>query len=262
MKLFDTFTYSDTRTDADLDNLAWFGVERVVTCAHAPRSFETARDLWQYFERLIGPERDRLERAGLTPHVAIGVHPDAVPRRAHYEIWRELPHLLRDPAVSALGELSLRDGGERGWSLVERQLRLLADLPVAKPAWISLSPQREARVRNRWLERLGATARGLGLDPELIVVQHTDWLTIDAAEAEGFTCGLSLSPFYATTAEALRIITHHDRRRVVLGSALREGAVDVLALPKLAAAARQAGIEQVELERVLYGNAMALLVRG
>ncbi|MEL6178069.1 MAG: hydrolase TatD, partial [Myxococcota bacterium] len=65
MKLFDAYVYSDTRTDADLDNLAWFGVERVVSCAHAPRRFDTARDLWQYFEQLIGSERDRLRRAGL-----------------------------------------------------------------------------------------------------------------------------------------------------------------------------------------------------
>ncbi|MEL6182702.1 MAG: hypothetical protein AAFS10_27335, partial [Myxococcota bacterium] len=196
-----------------------------------------------------------------TPHIAIGIHPDAVPRRAHYEIWRELPHLLRDPAVSALGELGLKTGDPQEWSLVERQLRLLTELPEPKPALLSLARGPEARVRRRWLERLGTLVRDLELDPRRLIVQHIDWLIIDVAEAQGFTSGLSLSPFFSTTDEALRIITHHDRRRIVAGSALREGAVDVLALPKLAAVAREAGLEQIDIERVLYGNAMALLVR-
>ena len=261
MELFDAHIYSDERPDVDFANLAYFGVGQALLCAHSPRAFQTARDLWQYFESLVWDERERLGRLGVLAHVALGIHPRSVPRRAHYEIWRELPFMLGLPEVAALGELSVGAGAPWEWSLVERQLRLLGEHDLGKPVVFSL-PRGDSRLRRAHLISLGAVARACGVSPARILVQHIDWLTIDTAEAEGFVSGLSVHPAFLSLEEAVKLVLHHDRRRLVASSAMRAGAADVLALPKLALALSEAGIPRGEVERVVYGNAMALFVRA
>ncbi len=266
LKLFDAHIYADGRAEADFANLAWFGVTHALVCAHAPRAFATARDLWQYFEALIAAEPERLGRFGIQARIAIGVHPGAVPSRAHYELWRELPFLLTLPEVAALGELSVEAEAsgkalERQWELVERQARILAEAEVGLPLVFSLPRLTDTRGRVACVERLAAVAGGCGLSPSDVLVQHVDWLTIDAVEAHGFFSGLSVHPLFLGVEEAVRAILHHDRRRIVVGSALRQVPGDVLALPKLAVALAEAGVPSHEVERVIFGNAMGLFVR-
>lgn len=261
MKLFDAHIYSETRSDGDLANLAFFEVSRVLICAHAPRPFQTVRDLGQHFERLLVGETERLRRQGIEALVAIGVHPEAVPTRAHHELWRELPWVWSSPGVGAVGELTVVTGGKREWALVERQLKMLGELGLDLPVVFSLPRWSDARRRRGALEKLAALVGRAGLKTGDVLVQHIDWLTIDTAEGLGFWSGLSIHPFFLDTATATRIALHHERRRLIASSALREGPVDILALPKLAVALGEAGLPRGEIERVVYGNAMSLLVR-
>ncbi len=261
MKIFDAHVYADDRPDADFSNLHWFDVERVLLCAHAPYGFQTAADLLGYFQHLLDVETVRVEQLGLQAHVALGIHPEAVPSRAHYEIWRELPLLLQDARVVALGEIGVIDSTEREWALVDRQLRVLAASGVKKPVVFRLPTALDPRARRDAIERMGTVADANGVPRTDVLIQHVDWLTIDAAEAEGFLSGLTPGPLFLEVEDAVRIATHHDRRRIVAGSALRSGGADVLALPKLAVALTEAGIPRSDIERILYGNAMRFYVR-
>lgn len=261
MKIFDAHVYADDRPDADFSNLRWFDVERVLLCAHAPHSFQTAGELMAYFQHLLDVETVRVEQLGLDVHVALGIHPDAVPRRAHYELWRELPLLLEDPRVVALGEIGLVDATPREWSLVERQLRLLGESGVDKPAVFRLPTAADARTRRGAVAKLARLVDTHGVPRGNVLVQHVDWLTIDPVEEAGFYAGLTTGPLFLSVEDALRVAVHHDRRRLVAGSALRSGGADVLALPKLAVALGEAGIPRAEIERIVYGNAMRLFIR-
>jgi len=261
LKLFDAHLYADGRTDADLENLAWFGVERVLLTAHAPRRFETAAELADYLRGLVEDVPDRFERFGLTASVAVGIHPCAVPRRAHYEIWRELPELLAHPGVAALGEIGLDLASEAEWRLVERQLRLLVDLQLRKPVLFRLPPHPDTRWRRNQIGRLAALVPALGLPPDDVIVLHVDWMTVDAVLDAGFHALLSVNPLFLSVQEALRILLHHDRRHLLAASSLRDGPFDVLALPRLAVALAEANLPTPEIARIVGGHAMALLVR-
>jgi uncharacterized protein len=261
VKIFDAQVYPDDRPDADFSNLHWFDVERVLLCAHAPHPFQTAADLTSYFQHLLDVETVRLELLGLVTHVALGIHPEAVPARAHYEIWRELPLLLADPRVVALGEIGLIEATQREWSLVDKQLRVMAGAGVAKPVVFRLPTGAGPRARRAAIERLTEIVDNYAIPRGDILIQHVDWLTIDAVEDAGFLGGLTTGPLFQSTEDAVRIATHHDRRRLVAGSALRSGGADVLALPKLAVALSEAGIPRSDIERILYGNAMGFYVR-
>lgn len=261
MKIFDAHVYADDRPDADFSNLRWFHVERVLLCAHAPATFQTAGDLLGYFQQLLDADTVRVERLGLIAHVALGIHPRAAPRRAHYEIWRELPVLLTDSRVVALGEIGLVDGTEREWSLVDKQLRVLAASGTGKPVIFRLPTSKDARVRMGAVQRLAELTDRYGISRQDVLIQHVDWLTIDTVEDHGFLAGLTTGPLFLTAEDAVRIAEHHDRRRLVAGSSLRSGGADVLALPKLAMKLADAGIPAADIERIVYGNAMRFFVR-
>jgi predicted metal-dependent TIM-barrel fold hydrolase len=261
VKIFDAHIYADERPDNDFSNLAWFDVERVLLCAHAPKTFQTAFDLVAYWQHLLDVETVRIERLGLQTHVAIGIHPSGIPRRAHYEIWRELPQILHDPRVSALGEIGVLEDSDKQWAVVDRQLRALASTGLNKP--VVFRPPRTADTRDkiRAIQKFADLVATHGITSDNVVVQHVDWLTIDAVEAAGFYAGLTTGPFFLTAEQAVPIVEHHNRHRIVAASALRTGGADVVAIPKLAVALGEAGIPRGDIERIVYGNAMSLFVR-
>jgi hypothetical protein len=261
MKFFDALVHSDARPNSDFANMAYFDVERVIACSNAPRPFSTAYDLRAYLDELSEEEPDRLAKLGICAHVAVGVHPNAVPARAHYEIWRDLPELLRRPSVVALGELTLKDGAEQEWTLIRRQISVLLEHRIGKPVIFRLPANRDTRTRVGWVRRFDEICRDCGLDPSEAVVYNVDWLTLDDVEGAGFHAGVEVGPFGLTVAAATRIVLHHDHRRLIAASGLRLGARDVLALPKLALALGEAEVAPGVIERVVYGNAMALFIR-
>ncbi len=255
MKLFDAHIYSDTRSDSDLANMAFFGVSDVLTCAHHPRPFQTALELGHHFEQLIVTEAERLRRHGITPHVAIGVHPKAQPIRAHHELWRDLPQIWREPEVVAVGELGVLEGTAQEWGLVERQIRLLAQSGLDLPIIFAMPRRDDARWRRGCIERLTAILEAHGLGPGRVVLQHIDWLTIDAALEAGYWCGVSIHPFFQSLEQAVTLAQHHNRRRLIANSALRDGPADILALPKVTVALAEAGIEAADIQRICLGAA-------
>lgn len=262
MKFFDALVHSDSRPDSDFENMAYFDVERLVACANAPRAFVAAHDLRAYFDELSEEEPARLAKLGLRAHVAVGVQPASLPARAHYEIWRDLPEILRRPSVVALGELTLLGAEEDEWELIAHQIRILVAAAIPKPVIFRLPTCDDTRTRIRWVARLAEVCANAGLAPAELVVNNVDWLTIDAVEEAGFRAGLEVGPFGVTLATATRIVLHHGSRGIVASAGLRLGARDVLALPKLAVALGEADVPPDAIERVVYGNAMALFVRS
>lgn len=260
VKLFDAALRSEQRPDVDLENLAWFGVERALTLPAVTRRFESAEALWRALEALAVSETARLGRHGIQGYAAVGVHPDALPERAHDELWEELPWLLRDGRVLALGVLCAAPGQPAQWALLERQLRLLRDHDLPHPALVALPPRGDTRRRLAALRRLARAADACGLARGRVVVLGADWLVMEALEALGFGALLLCNPRQLSVAEVVQIAAHHDPRRLALGSGIAEGPADVLALPKLAVALSEAGHPHEDIQRMLYGNALRLFL--
>lgn len=252
---FDAHIRTDCIEDDVLENLLHFGVAKVLLAAHAPAPFEVAGDLLAYFGGLVSNEFHRLRRVGLTPVVALGVHPDAVPRRAHYEVWRELPSLLADPAVVAVGELALTDESEAQEALLRRQLEIAAeaDLPVLVTA--------ASRERARHVRRILALLEESPVQASRVMVNHIDFTCLRPVLEAGCWAGVTVGPMHLEQAAATDLIGRYRAEavdRVIVNSGLRPGPADVLALPKLALGLTEAGLTQSEVRRLVWGNAERL----
>src|SRR5690606_11597564 len=99
---------------------------------------------------------------GLRPLFALGVHPDAAPTRAFYSLWRELPNLLAQPDVVAIGEIGVVEGSSRAYGLLEHQLRLAARLDI--PAIVRIPSRNAAAV----LRQTRACVGRADLDPQRV----------------------------------------------------------------------------------------------
>lgn len=277
MKIFDAQIRSDMCSNADLQNLHYFDTERVLTCAHAPRHFERAEDLLGYFDALMDEESRRLARSGLKAHIALGVLPSAVPRRAHFEVWRALPRLLAKPQVVALGEIGAWADEAGQWELFERQLKIARDFAgedfspgraskdtPAAPMPVVCTPPEDLRVNMTF--KMMQRVEKLGISPESVLMNRLDERLIEAVVREGFVAGVSvgasnLDPRKSAQILANLIQTLGSAERIVLNSALRAGSSDILGIPKTVVALQELGVEAKAIQQLIYGNAMALFIR-
>lgn len=259
MKIFDAQIRSDICSTADLQNLRYFDTRRVLTCAHAPRRFERAEDLLAYFDALTRDEVQRLERCGLSASVALGVLPSAVPRRAHFEVWRALPHLLARPEVVALGEVGVWADQADQWELFGRQLRIAR---AARLPTICTPPDDlRANMTFKMMQRV----EKLGVAPERVMMNRLDERLIEAVVQEGFVAGVSvgasnLNPRASAALLADLLQTLGSAERIVLNSALRAGGADILGIPKTIVALQKLGVAAAAIEKLVWENAASIFM--
>ena len=255
MKRFDAQLRSETCSDDELRNLAYFGVTRAVTTAYDARRFHDADDLLKYFRRLVGHELDRLQRLDIDGYGAVGVHPRARPSRAHPRVWAELPGILGGARVVAVGEIGAWDDTRREWELFDLQVRLAQDhdLPVVLVAPADL----KVTMTYKMMARLDK----LAFDPGRCLLTRMVDPALSTAVREEFVCAVAAGEPHLEPREAASLLSAlFDERpdavgRVVLSSSLDASATDVLGVPKLVEALQDLGADPGILERIAHSNA-------
>ena len=258
MRIFDAHVRSDTRSDEDLKNLRYFETRGMLTTAHASRAFERAEDLLDYFEWLRTKELARIEGAEMFAGAAIGVLPDARPRRSHPEVWAALPDRLDQPGILALGEVGAWEDSREHWELYERQLEVAGGL--GKP--VISTPPEDLKVNMTY--KMMMRAERLDITPETMVMNYLDERLVETVVRDGFVAGVAvgttnLPPRDAaeTILETVEAVGHAER--IVLNSALRAGSSDVLGIPKTASALADLGMADETIERITFHNAVEWL---
>ena len=258
MKIFDPYIRSQTQSDDDLKNLHYFGTEEVVTTAYGAQTFETAADLIAYFEFLLGEEYRRLRRCDLRGRVALGVVPDARPRRAHYEVWDALPELLQRDSVVAMGEIGVWEDSAAQWELFERQVRIAREIG---PIPLLVTPPKTLKITMtykmmNWLEKFG-------YPPSLVMMNYLDERLVENVVESGFCAGY---PVGITSNEPRQVgrniaglLERVDRAdKILLTAALRSNGGDLLGVPKTIVALQDEGVTDADIQKMVYDNAARL----
>lgn len=260
MEIFDAHIRSDTRSEDDLKNLAYFETRQVLTASHPVRPFEVADEALAYFESLVTEEATRLRRNGLTPHVALGLLHHGRPRRTHHEVWRDLPFLLAEEVVVAVGEIGAWEDTEEQWELFELQVRLAREHDLAL---LIVAP---ADLRVNMTYKMMQRLERLDFPPHLAVLDHLDARLVETVVREGFVAGVSVGPSHMEPREAASLLLEvldavGTTERIVLNSALRAGSGDILGIPKAVVTLQERGLDRGSIERLCFGNAMGIFVR-
>lgn len=254
--MFDPRVHPAALSDQDLETLRFFGLDSVVLVSDATVHPPRPEAHFAHFETLLGRELRRFERAGFATRVALGVHPAALPRRGLLHVLERLPTFLKGGKVAALGLLGLVHGTEAEVEALLEQLTLAHALGL--PALVTTpARQREAVTR-----RLLLALREGPLPPDRILVDGAVGRTVRTIRGLGYWTGLTVHPEHLSAEKAVALVRALGPERLILDSAIGDGASDLLALPRTVRLLGRAGLTRGVVGRVSRGNAAALLGLG
>lgn len=252
MRIFDAHTHVDTRGLGDLQTLALFGLEALVTCAHDALPYSAPESLLDHFERLLDFDCRRLRSSAIAPYVALGVHPRGIPKRDVKQVLDKLPLLLTRQPVVAVGEIGLQDDTDEEREVFRSQLEIARQLNM--PCVAHTPAGDKAAVTSEILSIVDA----VGIDKSLILIDHVDERNFDLVRDSGCWIGLTVQSGKLSEERAAALVEVGDRDRIVLDSDLASSSSELLALPKTILELRKRGLPRPEIEKVAFDNACRL----
>lgn len=248
-KLFDVHLHPEGLADQDLESLHFFGVDRALLPAHATFAEPSAKRLLDQFSELVEKQLPRVTRAGIRAHVALGLHPRAIPRRGVPEILSALPSYFRGGKVAALGPIGLFEDTEVEREVMAEQLQLAKRLKL-KVLVSTPARNREARTR-KILQVLLAS----GVAPARVLVDGAIATTLAPIRACGFHASLMLHPDGLSAERAVQLIRRSGVERLCLSSHAGDGASDIVGLARAQSLMLKAKLSDELIRRVSFKNA-------
>ncbi|ADQ16176.1 TatD-related deoxyribonuclease [Leadbetterella byssophila DSM 17132] len=253
MRFFDPHIHMTSRTTDDYQALAEAGVRAIIEPAFwlgQPRTgVSTFKD---YYNSLIGWERFRSSQFGIKHYCTIGLNSREANNEALAEqVMEILPLYIYKEGVVGVGEIGFDDQTEAE----ERYYRL--QLELAKEAALPVQVHTPHRDKKKGTERSMAIALEHGLDPGMVIIDHNNEETVKSVLDQGFWAAFTIYPFTKMGNERMvEIVKKYGSERIMVNSAADWGISDPLAVPKTAALMKIKGIQEDDIIKVTYQNAI------
>ena len=251
MKYFDSHIHMLARTTNDYEDMAAAGIVGVVEPAFwlgQPRT--QAGSFIDYFNSLIGWETFRASQFGIRHYCAIGINPKEVNNVAMAEeVMKFLPRYCAKDNVVAVGEIGYDDITEAEDRFFAEQLQLAKELNL--PALVH-TPHRDKKTGT---ERTLALVKEVGINPELVLIDHLNEITLPLVLDSGCWRGHSVYPdTKMSETRMVALLQQYGLEKMVVNSAADWGKSDPLKVPKTGQAMLDAGFTENEVEQVLFIN--------
>jgi predicted metal-dependent TIM-barrel fold hydrolase len=251
MKYFDSHIHMLARTTDDYERMAAAGIIGIVEPAFwlgQPRT--QAATFIDYFNSLIGWEAFRASQFGIRHYCTIGINPKETNNVAMAEeVMKFLPRFCAKDNVVAVGEIGYDDITEAEDRFFAEQLQLAKDLNL--PALVH-TPHRDKKTGT---ERTIALVKEVGIDPELVLIDHLNEITLPLVLETGCWRGHSVYPdTKMSESRMVDLLKQYGLEKMVVNSAADWGKSDPLKVPKTGQAMLEAGFSEAEVERVLFTN--------
>jgi predicted metal-dependent TIM-barrel fold hydrolase len=259
MRIFEPHAHMTSRTTDDYEAMAASGVKVLVEPAFwlgQPRT--SAGSFVDYFNSLLGWERFRASQFGIRHHCTIGLNPkEANDDALRREVLALLPRFLAKDGVVAVGEI----GYDAMTPAEDEALRAQFDLAREHelPALVHTPHRDKAAGTRKTLQLVEET----GLPPEMVLIDHNNELTVKEVHASGCWAGFSIYPGTKMDEyRMVRIIEDIGTDRIMINSACDWGVSDPLKVAKTVAAMREAGIDEDEIDKVVWRNPLEFFAQS
>lgn len=224
MQIFDAHAHADHRTPRDFLDLAKHGYAGMLTCAYFPFRPRGADTLLDHFDVLV--KRYCREWGSLRIYAALGIHPRSIPLKGAGEVLEALQEYLQKDGVIALGEVGLETGSPEERIVLEKQLRIAADLK--KPVILHTPRENKDAV----LETILEVVKGAGIDQRLVCIDHNTPKTVKRLAESDFYLGLTIDQGKLTGHEATALVKSYPdlTDRFILNSDIGFSAANILQL--------------------------------
>jgi predicted metal-dependent TIM-barrel fold hydrolase len=251
MRLFDPHIHMTSRTTDDYQAMADAGIAAIVEPAFwvgQPRT--NVGTFEDYFLSLLGWERFRALQFGIRHFATLALNPkEANNAQVADGVLSMMRRYLDKDGVVAIGEVGYDDQTDAEDRCFRRQIDLAR--AYALPILVH-TPHRD---KLRGTERTLALVKELGFPPELTLIDHNNEETLPLTLAAGCWAGHSIYP--QTKMDETRMVAlvkQYGPERIIVNSAADWGFSDPLKVPKTAAALRQAGVSEADIELIVWKN--------
>jgi len=251
MKYFDPHIHMLARTTDDYQNMAAAGIVGVVEPAFwlgQPRT--QLGSFIDYYDSLIGWERFRASQYGIRHYCTIGLNPkEANDTALAAEVMKLLPRYCQKDGVVAIGEIGYDDMSDAEERFFAEQLELAKQENL--PALVH-TPHRD---KVRGTERTIALVREVGIDEQLVLIDHLNEQTLPLVMATDCWRGHSVYPKTKMSEDRMvKLLQEYGTEKMVVNSAADWGQSDPLKVPKTGDAMQAAGFSDADIEKVLFTN--------
>lgn len=249
MKFFDAALRADLRTEADLANLAYFGLRGALLVNEQGTSADSADHVIRRFSVAVRRSAELTAQHGLETRVSLGLDAEAAPRRAHPEVLSAIERHAADDSIAAIGPIRWPDTTPTaGWQL-----------DAAAALGLALIAQVAPHSGTAPLDSLIAEALSRGVERDRIIVMGVDFTSVRTVLDRGLRWVADLSPAGAGWEAAAELVERHGEpvtKRMMLSISSHES-FDVLAAARLAERLRCGTLNPESVDRILWGNAAA-----
>jgi len=254
MRCIDPHIHMSARTTDDYERMAAAGVVAVIEPAFwlgQPRT--NSGSYLDYLSALVGWERFRAAQLGIRHYCAIGLNAKEANNEAlAEEVIDLLPRYLLKEGVVALGEIGYDDQTPVEDKYYRRQLDMAKELNMVVMVHTPHRDKKTGTIRSMEI----ALEHGVG--PERVIIDHNNEETVEDVLNRGFWAAFTLYPHTKMGNERMvEIARRYGSERIFIDSSSDWGVSDPLAVPKTAKLMLERGIKPIDVENIVYRNALA-----
>lgn len=251
MKYFDPHIHMLSRTTDDYQRMAAAGIVGIVEPAFWQGQPRTQLGTFiDYYDSLVGWERFRASQYGIRHYCTIGLNPkESNDIALAAEVMKLLPRYCRKDGVVAIGEIGYDDMSDAEERFFAEQLELAKQENL--PALVH-TPHRD---KLRGTERTIALVREVGIDEQLVIIDHLNEQTLPLVMETDCWRGHSIYPKTKMSEDRMvKLLQEYGTEKMIVNSAADWGQSDPLKVPKTGEAMRAAGFSEADIEKVLFTN--------
>jgi predicted metal-dependent TIM-barrel fold hydrolase len=259
MKIFEPHIHMFSRTTDDYERMALSGIVGVLEPAFwlgQPRT--TVGTFKDYFDTLLGWERFRASQFGIRHYCTMGLNPkEANDDRVNDGVLELLEDYVNREGVLGVGEIGYDDMTAREDKVFRAQIDLANRnrLPI-----LIHTPHRD---KKQGVERILGVCREMAIPDTMVLVDHNNEETTPLVKATGCWAGYSIYPGTKMTPERMvEIFRRYGTDRMLINSAGDWGISDPLLVPKTVLAMRKAGMDEEEIEKVVWHNPITFFAQS
>jgi predicted metal-dependent TIM-barrel fold hydrolase len=176
---------------------------------------------------------------------------------------------VNEGAVALVREYATREGvigiGEIGYDDMtakeEKYFQLQIEIAIENNLPILIhTPHRD---KEQGVKRTLDLVRESGIAPNMVLVDHNNEITTPIAKSSGFWLGYSIYPNTKMTPQRMvEIFRRFGTDQMVINSAADWGISDPLLVPKTVQVMRKSGMDEVEIEKVVWRNPISFFAQS
>jgi len=240
-----------SRTTDDYENMAEAGIVAVVEPAFWQGQPRTGISTFiDYFDMLVGWERFRAKQFGILHYCTMGMNPKESNNKALAdEVLKIIPRYLNKSSVLAVGEIGFDDMTPNEEYYFMCQLELAKEYKL--PALVHTPHRDKVNGTKRTIELV----KEVGINEELVLIDHLNEQTLPLVKETGCWCGHSIYPNTKMSEERMvKLLQEYGTEKMVVNSAADWGKSDPLKVPKTGDAMFASGFSKEDISKVLFEN--------